>query len=469
MKVNLAKLPASQWINITVAASAILFFLCSSIRHALFQSNAYDLGWYDQLVYFISQGKPPIVTFADYHLLGDHVALIFYPIALFYKISPNVHWLFAIQAIALAWGIKLVWQLARQAGIDETKSLTLALAYLLYPLVFNVNLYDFHPEVIAIPGILAAVFSARQGQKLRFCFWVLLVLSCKVVLSLTVAAMGIWLLLREHKRWCGAIALGLGIAWFIIATQYFIPRYSGIDVAGVFRYSYLGESLAEIIQNLFLKPQLILGQVFSLGTLEYLLLLLLPVAWGLSIGNLSFLIPALPTLAINILSNLPAQRNLVQHYSVPLLPFLFLAVIATVAAKKNWLKRRAVILTWCGICFLLLAKYTYFGSIYTEFLDTREAMKTAIAQVDPSGSVLTTSQIAPHLVHRSQLKLATEDLGPINIQDFDYVLLNQRYPGWSSSPELVNQLIEQLQNAPEFQLNYQQDQVFLFQKTEAPQ
>lgn len=464
MKGILSQVSKAQIVRLMVVVSAAIFFLASSLRHALFQSNAYDLGWYDQFAYFISQGQPPIVTFANYHLLGDHVALIFYPIALFYKIYPDVHWLFAIQAIALAVAAWLVWRLAQQVAVPEAEAAILAAAYLLYPLTFNVNLYDFHPEVVAIPGILAAVLAARQSRFGWFCFWVLLVLSCKVVLSLTVAAMGVWLLLGERKRWYGLLALAAGVAWFLIATQFFIPRYSGIEAAGVFRYGYLGNSLLEIVRNLFIKPYLLFGQVFSWNTLAYLLLLFLPVAWGMAAPSLIFLIPALPTLAINILSESAAQRNLVQHYSVPLLPFLFLAAIATFAARKAWIKNRRLILAWCCACFLLFAKYGYFMANYWEFWDTRAAMQAAIAQVDSQGSVLTSSQIAPHLTHRPALKLAKEDSAEIDLQQFDYVLLNQRHPGWANSPQVVNHLLRRLQQAPEFKLTYQQDEVFLFER-----
>ena len=464
LKRILPKLSNARIVHLMVVVSAAIFFVCSSIRHALFQSNAYDLGWYDQFAYFISQGQPPIVTFAHYHLLGDHVALIFYPIALFYKIYPDVHWLFAIQAIALAAGAWLVWRLALQSTIPEVQAVTLSAAYLLYPLVFNVNLYDFHPEVIAIPGIFAAVLAARQSRLGWFCFWVLLVLSCKVVLSLTVAAMGVWLLWGERRRWYGLLALAAGVCWFAIATQFFIPRYSGIEAAGVFRYAYLGNSVLEIVQNLFLKPYLLFGQVFTWGTLEYLIFLFLPVAWGMARPSLVFLLPALPTLAINILSESSAQRNLVQHYSVPLLPFLFLAMIATFAVQQAWMKNRRLILVWCCVCFLLFAKYGYFAGNYWEFLDNRREMQSAIAHINTQGSVLTTSQIAPHLTHRPNLQLAKADSAEIDLQQFDYVLLNQRHPGWASSRPVVSHLIGRLQRSPQFKLTYEQDDVFLFKR-----
>jgi len=153
----------SHFLSFTIFLTTLILFVCSSVRHALFQSNAWDLGIFDQAVYLISQGKSPISSLLGFHILGDHGALIFYPLALFYKFYPDVHWLFAIQAVALSLGALPTYLLARQANLKEHQAQTMGIVYLLYPLIFNLNLFDFHPEVIALPAILWAVFAARQG------------------------------------------------------------------------------------------------------------------------------------------------------------------------------------------------------------------------------------------------------------------------------------------------------------------
>ncbi len=452
---------ALTWV---IAGSALLLFACSSLRHALFQSNAFDLGWFDQAVYLISKGQNPIVSIGGFHILGDHAAWIFYPLAFLYKIYPDVHWLFAVQAIALAIGALPTFHLARQAGLKESQAIAIATVYLLYPLVFNVNLFDFHPEVIALPLFFGAILAAQLGRVGAFCMAIAFILGCKAVLSLTVAAMGFWLLVFEKRRWCGVIALFAGVAWFLIATQWIIPFFSGHEAAAVGRYAYLGNSVLEIAQNLLFRPGLVLGKVFSLNTLEYLGLLVLPVIWGLSPQHLTPVVVAVPTLAINILSESPSQRNLVHQYSLPILPFLLLAVIGSLAAKRAWLQNRGGIILWALIAFLALAKYGYFGSKYLEAGDTREATREAIAQIQSKGGVLVPSQVAPHLSHRLLLKLAIAGSESGELTPFEYVLLNLRHPVFGSTPQVVISLLERLKKMPEFQLTYQRDDVFLFRK-----
>jgi len=459
-----------------IVVATIILFATSSARHALFHSTAFDLAIFDQAIYLISPNQTPFSSLMAINIFGDHAAFIFYPLALLYKIYPDVHWLLFVQAISLALGAWPSWSLARQAGLNEQKSIAVAAVYLLYPAVFNVNLFDFHPEVIALPALLAAILAARLSKTLWFCAAIVLVLSCKAVLSLTVAAMGLWLLCFDKKRNCGLIALFLGAGWFLVATQAVIPYFNqGREHAGIGRYQYLGNSVFEIAINLILKPNLVLGRLFSLDTLEYLALSLLPVIWWLSPRQLTPLISAVPMLAMNILSDIPAQRDLIHQYSIPILPFLLVTVISSLAASNQQKGKTIfdrlpipnyplprVIVIWSLIAFLALAKYGYFWTIYLNGIDTLSATKEAISLVETKGSVLTSAQIAPHLAHRPVVKLTQADAPPANLTEFDYVLLNLRYPGWMSDRAFVENLITRLKNNPQFQLKYQRDDIYLF-------
>lgn len=447
-----------------IGVSALILFLCSSLRHILFQSTAYDLGWFDQAIYLISQGQPPIISFSGIHVLGGHAEWIVYLLAGLYKIYPTVYWLFAVQAVSLAIGAWPTWSLARQAGLKESQAIAMAVVYLLYPLVFNINLFDFHPEVMALPVFLGVVLAARLNRIGWFCVGIVFILGCRDALSLTVAAMGLWLLVFEKKRLCGAIALFAGFAWFLVATQLIIPSFIGTDPMAVARYAYLGNSLQEIALNLFLKPGLLLGGVFTLPNLEYMALLLSPVIWGLSPQHLAPLVGTIPTLAMNLLADYQPQKDLIHQYSVPAVPFLLLAVISTLADGKGWVRSKRRIILWSLVTFIALAKFGYFGSRYLQSLDTWQATREVIAQIPTKSSVLVPPHAAPHLTHRSLLKLANKDSELADLAEFDYVLLNQRHPGSDSSPQVVTHLLERLQKTSAFQLTYLREDVYLFKK-----
>jgi uncharacterized membrane protein len=465
MQKKLSQLNILVWL---IGISAVILFVASGLRHELLNSGAWDLGIFDQGVYLISQGKPPICSFLGFHILADHAAWILYPIALLYKIYPSVYWLFAVQSFALAGAAWPTYQLAIQAGLKEKQAVTLSIVYLLYPLIFNVNLFDFHPDVIAVPAILAAVLAARNKNIYGFCFYVLIVLGCKAVLGLTVAAMGMWLWGWEKRKLLGAIALFSGILWFVIATQIIIPSLgsSSASVARhLYRYSYLGNSFPEITQNLLSNPLLIFSKFFTFANLSYLLLLVAPVIWGLSFSGLTPLIAGIPQLALNLLADYDHQKSLIFQYSLPILPFLLLAVIKTLTTGKEWLKTRKTVIWWSLIAFIILGKYGYFWSKYLKYLDNWQATREAIVQVQTKGSVYTTDIIAPHLSHRQYIQYTNYHEPIKDLQQFDYILLNLRHTGlWSYEPELARKLCEQVKNFSEFQLSYQHDDVYLFIK-----
>jgi uncharacterized membrane protein len=164
--------------------------------------------------------------------MGNHAAWAVYPLGLLYKIYPSPYWLLAVQAVALALGALPTYYLSLQAGLKETQAATMAAVYLLYPLIFNANIFEFHPEVMAVPVFLGVVLAARLGQIGWFCIGIIFILGCKAVLSLTVAAMGFWLLVFEKRRVCGIFALIAGCAWFLIASQVIIPLFSNDEAAG---------------------------------------------------------------------------------------------------------------------------------------------------------------------------------------------------------------------------------------------
>lgn len=449
---------------ILIGISTMILFSCSVFRHLLFQSAAFDLGIFDNALYLISQGQRPFVVFKGIHILGDHAAYLLYPLALFYKIYPSVYWLFLIQAIALSLGALPTSFLATDAGLKPAQALAVSIVYLFYPLVFNINLFDFHPEVLAIPLILWTILNARRQQWGWFCFSLFLALGCKAVISLAIAAMGFWLLIFEKRRWYGILALIAGLAWFIIATKIILPKFGVPDPQAIIYYQALGGSFSEIFKNIFLKPGVVLKLLLTSANFEYLLLLFIPVIWGISRQNLAPLIPTLPILFLNGITTYSRQKDLIHQYSVPILPFLIVAVVASLATGKSWFRKPRWIILWALVAFLALSKYGYLWSKYLGSLDTWQANQEALALIQTQNGVLTTDALAPHLTHRQVVQLVKQDIKSMDLSPIQYILLNIKHPGGDAPQHYIDSAVVELQKMPDFQLRYQRDKVFLFEK-----
>ncbi|MGG6263858.1 DUF2079 domain-containing protein [Leptolyngbya sp. AN03gr2] len=463
--------PINAALYLAIAVS-ILFFLTSSFKHLIFLSSAWDMGIFDQAVYLISQGLEPISSYMGFHVLGDHAALILYPLALLYKIYPSTNWLLAVQAIALASGIIPAWKLAQHAGLTVSQSKWVILTYLLYPVLFSKNQFHFHPESIAIPAFLWAIWAAQTRKIWLFSFAIALILSCKAVLSLTVFAMGIWLWKFEHRRNYGLIAIVAGLLWFVVSTQIIIPHFGGNSAEigrHLYRYGDLGNSFSEVAITAVTKPWLVIDQLVSRANIKYLIQLTLPIVWALSPQSIVPLIGAIPCISLNLLSISAPQKSLVFQYSLPVLPFVVMTVITAFKLNQGWIRKKRLIL----LC--LLTGFIFFSAVsrsyeYFPMFDNWRAKREAVALVPPSASVLTVMDVAPHLSHRPNINTITiafdaaKALDLTTIPNYEAVLLDVRRTNseYTAPLEFLNQVLQQVRADDRFNLRYQRDDIYLF-------
>jgi uncharacterized membrane protein len=233
----------------------------------------------------------------------------------------------------------------------------------------------------------------------------------------------------------------------------------------------------------------VLGRLISASTIDYLFKLILPVILWLSPSALIALIPAIPTLIINSLSDIPFQRSLAYQYSLPVIPFLLFAVMNSIKSgewrvgrfiRKLWHKIQHIgyppasatstsplpkaksIILWSLLIFLIYSKYGSFW-IYMQRLDTWTATREAITYIQPQTSVLTDNRLAPHFTHRRVIQLLSQVSSETNLSEFEQIVLNLRHP-WPDTVETGVQLFQQLLTDPQFSLVYQQDDVIVFNR-----
>ncbi|MEI6617214.1 MAG: DUF2079 domain-containing protein [Cyanobium sp. ELA507] len=425
------------------------FWGLAALRHALLQSNSFDLGLFDQWVWLISRGLAPVSTQSgDLHLLTDHGAWLLYGLAPLYRLVPSVQWLFALQAFSLAFTAVPLWILARDEGLPAKLRWTACGLWWLQPVVFNTNLFDFHPEVLAMPLLAALAIAARRNRPWIWTALVLVILGCRDGLALVTLGMALEQLLR--RRWRLAV-LGsvLSLGWLLLLNGWLYPlltaRYPGVN-AGASRYSYLGNSIGEIALQLIQQPQRVVMHVDWGGAVVYLLLLALPLLPFWRRASLPTLLAGVPLILVNILSESGAQRSLVHHYSLPL------AVIGVVAAIDGLASRSSPRMPWRGIawaaaCWAALAKPWFFSGPYLNRLPLIPDSRSALERVLPGDAVATTSYLAPHLSGRRVVIFPASSDGDleelVRRRGINLLLLNPKEPGWASDGPLQRSLLEQ--------------------------
>ena len=416
----------------------LLFWLSAAARHGLLQSNAYDLGLFDQWAWLISRGLPPISSMEQVHVLADHGAWMLYIAGGAYRLLPSVQWLLASQAIALSLTALPIWWLARQAGLPERRCWLICGLWWLQPVVFNANLFDFHPETWVMPAFAMALWAERAERPRLWLALLLLMLGARDGLVLISGGMALDLAWRRRWRWAGAAA-ALSLAWLLMLSRWLYPWLrdgEGPKAAGRM-FSHLSGSPLQILQSLDWS-----------GGSQYLLLLCLPCIWLWRRRSLPTLLIGMPLVLVNLLSASASYRTLLHHYSLPLAVVAVVAAIdATVIrqphAPQVGRRQRAFLLGWVVLCWLALAKPWFFTGPYLNRLAMLSDVDAAINRIPASAEVLTTSYIVPHLSQRERVAFPKNKAGIADSEaTFDIILLNPNDPGWGSSTAAQQQLLD---------------------------
>ncbi len=413
-------------------------------RHWLLQSNAYDLGLFDQWAWLLGNGLPPVSSMEGVHVLADHGAWMIYGSGLLYWFQPSIHWLLASQALALSLTAIPVWILGTQAGLSRRLCWFSCLLWWLQPLVFNVNLFDFHPETWVMPALALAIWCQRQQ---RFGGWLLLLvlmLGCRDGLVLITLGLSLSLLIQRRWRWAIAGA-GLSGAWILLLSQWLYPLFrdgEGPKAAGRM-FSHLGNNFGDILFTLMSRPWLAFTHTDFGDGAFYLLVLILPTLPFWRRRSLVILSAAVPLLLVNLNAEASSYRTLIHHYSLPL------AVLSVTAAIDGLALRPRQTFPWKGVIWavtlwIALAKPWFFTGPYLNRVDVIGDAQQAISKLTPQDRVLTTSYFVPQISQRQHVAFAKKSQSKQAFRNgWTVFLLNPNDPGWGSKKRIQSDLLSQ--------------------------
>ena len=456
-----------------------VYLSAALVRHAWLQSSAWDLGIFDQAVDLIGRGWPADSSLLGFHILGDHGAVVLYPLGWLSRLIPSPFLLLVLQSAALAGAVFPLVELARLRGLKQASTVSSMAVLLLYPVVFNTAIFDFHPEVLAFPLVMQCILLLERratGDDARVALLLLLVLTCKVSLAFLVLGVAIAVFVR--RRWVLGSVLALqALLWFTCIGGWLMPAFGG-PRASLWRQAskfglpgVAGSAAADDVLATMVR------QLFSMANLEYLVLLLVPVLYVLlhqrRLVFLERLLPAAPLVLMNLAAAISPMKDLVHHYSLMLVPFLAGGVQATLApgvsglsAYPQWFRDRAptLVLVWAALAFVVFSRLTFFFGPFQERWDALAAVKEVAPMVAADSRLLTNNHLAPHFSHRRWIELAGSSAAPLDLGRFDQVLLDERHPGWNASLELVREIRARLASSTQWRLRFDRDGIWLFER-----
>jgi len=294
-----------------------------------------------------------------------------------------------------------------------------ALAYLLLPALEAAVMYDFHAVTLAPTFLLFAFYFGVKERPRLFGLFAALALACKEDMGLTLAMLGLFIMVAWRRwRW-GAIVALVGLGWFAIAVFLIQPRFSptGGNIQAD-RYAWLGDTPLAMISTLLRHPGMVWDHLWRQANLPgYLAGLLLPTGFLAVFSPLVWL-SASPSLAINLLSDNPFTWRLEDfHYAAPIVPFVLIATVYGVKRLIDWTGRqsgaatRSVLIVAC--VFLLIASLAYhsargFSPLARPFqpwpiTDHHRLAGAIFAQVPLDAALFAQSNLNPHVSDRRVL------------------------------------------------------------------
>jgi uncharacterized membrane protein len=318
------------------------------LRYDTFKATAFDLGNMDQVIWNTAHGRwfqwtnqgadwygPPL-------RLAQHFEPIIIPLSLLYVLHPDPRTLLIFQTLILAAAALPVFLLTRfHLPRLPLVAPIMAAAYLFCSPLIGLNIFDFHPVSMATTFLLYAFLALtyrRYGWFLLTCF---LAAACKEDVPFTVALVGVLVIWKYKLPRLGSILLVGGMIWGLVAFLVIIPHFfPGQHNNFWYRYQSFGISPRVAIVNILLHPWILVGTFFTLDRFNYLASLFRNAGF-LSLLAPEWLLPAIPSLAINLLSiDDTLLYSGVYHYNATIIPFIMLAAIhglvRVVALWRQW-------------------------------------------------------------------------------------------------------------------------------------
>lgn len=408
-----------------ICAYTIVLSRLSLQRVELFQTGVTDLGHFDNYMWRLSRGLSNYSTTVMYRGMSGHTYGIMYAFLPLYWFFDGLKAVLIAQSFLVALGGVAVYLLGKWALRSRGAAVAFSLLYLSYGPLHFATLDDFHTEVLGIPLML---FAAYFIETRRFSLVVAvagLSLLCKETYALTLVGLSLLLLLKREWKVAAVLTI-LSLVWWL-AVRRFVGGYGrhGVPEWGSSFVGEMGTSEAEALVFLATHPGHIVSRYLEPQSRLYLSQLMGPVL-GLCLLAPQWLIPALPVLTFNVVSEWLPTRIIIFRYTAPIIPFIWVATVHSAAFLSVRIERfgRKVgqglgAVRWDFVAqgfvpglLLTLALLMYLGGTPSRPSDPavqksdevhRSAMRRALALVPAHASVSAQYYFVPHLSHREKV------------------------------------------------------------------
>ena len=301
-------------IAIATIAGAGMTFLAFR-RWTTFHNETFDLAFYARMAWGLPRADiwNPLVHAS---IFGLHLSWILLPLGIVGLVAGAVPTLLVAQGACVA---SAAWPLAKlgHRHFGGPGALTAALLFFLYPNLAHVAAFEFHPGTVATLPLAWLAYGMSTGEHRTIAWSSIGTLACREDLALVVlAALAVcyWRFpgLRDRVRRLAYWCLGYFLLFVFVLMPLLAPERGSLQL----HFGKFGDSPGGIVGWTLMHPFEMAAYLTREHRVTYPLKVLLPLA-ALPALRPVWLLPALPVLAVNLLSDFPGTTALESHYLTP--------------------------------------------------------------------------------------------------------------------------------------------------------
>ncbi len=285
--------------------------------------NALDLAIFDNVFFNAISGNGFWSSIQGHHYFADHFAPLLALLLPFYALWPSPLNLLFIQSLLLGLSALPVYLLGKKI-INQKWGVTLALIWLINPLLWNINLHEWHILPLAVPLLLLAYYFYLQNN---FKYFLLLLIASLLIREDVVVVTALFSLLalldKKGKKWVAAPAV-LSVLYFIF-TMWLISTLRPGGSRFMMYYQWIFNA----------SPLQIIAHLLSFGNMEMVIGLLLAFLFIPLFASRYLILAAGAFLQIALVAGGGSNIITDTHYSSLFLPALIISSLWGVKKIKN--------------------------------------------------------------------------------------------------------------------------------------
>ncbi|NNK42085.1 MAG: DUF2079 domain-containing protein [Myxococcales bacterium] len=304
-------------------------------------TSAYDMAIEDNVVFNAMRGEllkaSPIFGPEGTHL-GHHATFFAYVLVPIYALAPRAETLLVIQATLIGAAVVPLFLFARNR-FGPYQAASIAAMYVFYAPLHGGNLYDFHYPPLGIGFVFWLAYLVDIGKYRWAVVPLLLSLSVREDIALSVCVLGAYFLLSNTRPRAGLALSLIGLGYFVIMKMGVMPLFRDGKSTFVWYYEKLVPEggpggFGGVLVTIFGNPGYTLGTLLDAEKIKYFLQVMVPFVF-LPFRRPIGLVFCLPGLLMTLLATRSALYNIGFQYTTHWALEMFLASVVVLTMIKE--------------------------------------------------------------------------------------------------------------------------------------